>query len=54
MDDENKMDPTSDDKVRKALDDAADAAQKPHDDDAERRRRQENADEAGSSPRRGA
>lgn len=43
---------TSDDDTREALDDAADAAQRPHEDEQERERRQEGAQEAERSPRR--
>jgi hypothetical protein len=43
---------TSDEDVREALDDAAEAAQTPHADEDARRRRQEAAQEAERSPRR--
>ena len=44
--------PTSDEKVREALDDAAEAAQRPHDDEQERERRKAGAEEAERQPRR--
>jgi hypothetical protein len=44
--------PSSDEDVRESFEDAAEAAQRPHDDEAERRRAQEAAREAGRNPRR--